>query len=72
MIEEPDLYDEVDILCSIIEKFVLTEAEYKSIFSVHNSLVGHHGFEKTKCGPIYDKRLKDSFLYAHAVRSCLN
>ena len=40
MIEEPDLYDETDILCAITEKFVLNSNEHQIISSVHNSLVG--------------------------------
>jgi transposase InsO family protein len=47
MIEEPDLYDETDILCAITEKFILNSSEYQIISSVHNSLVGHSGLERT-------------------------
>jgi transposase InsO family protein len=47
MSEEPDLYDELDILCAITEKFVLNSSEYQMISSVHNSLVGHSGLERT-------------------------
>ena len=47
MIEEPELYDELDILCAITEKFILNSSEYQMISSVHNSLVGHSGLERT-------------------------
>lgn len=47
MSEEPALYDETDILCAITEKFVLNSSEYQIISSVHNSLVGHSGLERT-------------------------
>jgi transposase InsO family protein len=47
MIEEPDLYDDTDILCAITEKFILNSSEYQIISSVHNSLVGHGGLERT-------------------------
>jgi hypothetical protein len=36
-----------DILCAITEKFVLNSSEYQMISSVHNSLVGHSGLERT-------------------------
>jgi hypothetical protein len=47
MIEEPDLYDEADILCAVNEKFVLNSSDYGIISSGHNSLVGHSGLERT-------------------------
>jgi transposase InsO family protein len=47
MMEEPELYDEADILCAITEKFILNSSEYEIIASVHNSLVGHSGLERT-------------------------
>ena len=47
MIQEPDLYDETDILCAFTEKFILNSSEYQIKSSVHNSLVGHSGLERT-------------------------
>jgi len=47
MIEEPELYDNTDILCAITEKFILNSNEYQIISSVHNSLVGHSALERT-------------------------
>ena len=47
MIEEPDLYDPHDVLCASLNKFILTSAEHTVISTVHNSLVGHHGLERT-------------------------
>jgi transposase InsO family protein len=47
MIEEPEIYDDIDILCAITEKFILNSNEYQIISSVHNSLVGHSGLERT-------------------------
>ena len=47
MIQEPDLYDETDILCAFTEKVILNSSEYQVISPVHNSLVGHSGLERT-------------------------
>ena len=47
MHDEPELYDNDDILCAITDKFILSTGEYQIISSVHNSLVGHSGLEKT-------------------------
>ena len=47
MTEEPDLYDHQDILCSTLNKFILSSEDHTVISTVHNSLVGHHGLERT-------------------------
>jgi hypothetical protein len=44
---EPELYDSEDILCAITDKFILSTSEYQVIASVHNSVVGHSGVERT-------------------------
>jgi transposase InsO family protein len=47
MLDEPNLYDDMDILCAITEKVILNHSDYQIISSVHNSLVGHSGLERT-------------------------
>jgi hypothetical protein len=47
MIEEPDIYTEQDIVCATLEKFILKHDEHTFIATVHNSVVGHHGVERT-------------------------
>jgi hypothetical protein len=42
-----DLYDKADILCAITEKFILNSSNYDIISSVHDSLVGHSGLDRT-------------------------
>ena len=44
---EPDLYSPEDIVCSALTRFKIDDKEYKMISLVHNSLVGHHGVERT-------------------------
>ena len=54
MTDNPREYSEEHIiLASIIEKFKLTPNQQRVISSVHNSLVGHFGLERTS------KRLKE-------------
>jgi transposase InsO family protein len=47
MSNEPELYDEADIVCANVHKFILNNKEYEVIASVHNSTVGHGGLERT-------------------------
>ena len=48
MTDSPTEYSEKVILsANIIEKFTLTQVQYKTIASVHNSNVGHYGLERT-------------------------
>ena len=54
MKNSPTEYSEPEIFhASIIDKFSLTDYQYKTIASLHNSHVGHFGLERTL------KRLKD-------------
>jgi transposase InsO family protein len=47
MKEEPLIYDDMDILCSVMNKFRIDSNEYTLLSEVHNSVVGHHGVERT-------------------------
>ena len=48
MVDFPEEYSSVDILCAnIITKFKLSTDNYKIISSVHNSSCGHFGLERT-------------------------
>jgi hypothetical protein len=47
MLEQPDLYSAEDIVCSTLIEFKIEDDKYKLISKVHNSLVGHHGVERT-------------------------
>ena len=54
MKNSPTEYSQPEIFqATIIDKFSLTEYQYKTIASLHNSHVGHFGLERTL------KRLKD-------------
>ena len=48
MVVHPEEYSPAMILtANIITKFKLSSDHYKVISSVHNSLVGHYGLERT-------------------------
>ena len=48
MTDSPREYsDKVILSANIIEKFTLTQVQYKTIASVHNSNVGHFGLDRT-------------------------
>jgi hypothetical protein len=48
MTDSPREYsNNVIMSANIIEKFTLTQVQYKSIASVHNSNVGHYGLDRT-------------------------
>ena len=48
MTDSPSEYNKSDILsANIIEKFTLTDYQYKTISALHNSQVGHFGLERT-------------------------
>jgi Integrase core domain len=48
VIDSPREYsDKVILSANIIEKFTLTQVQYKTIASVHNSTVGHCGLDRT-------------------------
>jgi hypothetical protein len=79
MIEEPDLYDEADIFCAVTKKFILNSSDYYIISSVHNSLVGHSGLERTLkrltfklLGSFLSKRSRDLLVSALVVRKYLS
>jgi hypothetical protein len=64
-----DYSDKVILSANIIEKFTLTQVQYKTIASVHNSNVGHYGLDRTL------KRLKAigkvwEFQRQHVVDHC--
>ena len=55
MLDSPVEYNKSEVLTSmIIEKFKLSDYQYKTISALHNSTVGHFGLERTL------KRLHDS------------
>jgi hypothetical protein len=58
MIDSPTKHSKSEILSStIIPKFKLTDYQYKTISSLHNSNVGHFGLERTmKCPQDVNKR----------------
>jgi len=47
MKELPEEYDNADIVCSVLNKFRLSNDEYAILSTVHNSTVGHFQVERT-------------------------
>ena len=47
MKDSPDEYDNADIVCSVLQKFRLSNDEYAILSTVHNSTVGHFQVERT-------------------------